>query len=270
MPPLSFVDKLIYQTGMILVCVGVFCPFFLVFILRRWIAFADPAVVAMRENASFLWVLVPTFVVIVAGIGIVSGPYSDRKPIFGLKNFKYGPPDWPAVYPLFMKNKPYVYVGEGARKLQKTYRKLLITVLLLSFIPFPLSLFGRDCLNTDGSIVQYNMLNIKAHEFVAEDISHVEFTTYKYHHGRYGVVDHWGVLIRLETSSGRKYSFRHSDFRNDPQTAGSNWLDAMNNLKECYVPDIIRYNGIEDIDKVIVDKKISPKRTEKLYQLFGQ
>jgi len=44
----------------------------------------------------------------------------------------------------------------------------------------------------------------------------------------------------------------------------------MNNLKECYVPDIIRYNGIEDIDKVIVDKKISPKRTEKLYQLFGQ
>ena len=59
MPPLSFVDKVIYGLIM-LVLVGAYIGLLLgTFALRNQIAFREEMVVAVEENGSMLWLLVP-------------------------------------------------------------------------------------------------------------------------------------------------------------------------------------------------------------------
>ena len=44
----------------------------------------------------------------------------------------------------------------------------------------------------------------------------------------------------------------------------------MLRVKRRYDPGIIRYEGVEDLELVIEDKKLSEKEAEMLYQLFGR
>lgn len=115
MPPLSFVDKLIYWTVMALQVVFFLALMFGALLLREKIAFSDETVVAASEHISLWWMIVPSFSLLIVVIPWGRW-YQDRRPLFGRRNFKYGPPAWPRVYPLFMKNKPPVWVSERKKK----------------------------------------------------------------------------------------------------------------------------------------------------------
>lgn len=270
MPPLSFVDKLIYWTIFLLIAAADILLIFGPLMLRNTIAFADETVVAMEDNISVLWILIPQLTFIVTTFVLWYNPYTDRRPIFGKKNFKYGPPAWPKVYPLFMKNKPYVFVSERKRKERRLYATIVVAILLTSFIPFPLALFGRDCLYTDGSIQQYNMLNFPTKQFDPNEISELTIEVRSYSTGKYYKTRHWGVQLVFMTDTGKKYSFDHSDFRDRNDGEPRNWLTAMTAIKEYYDVGIIYYDNVEDLPLVLSDNEMSQEEAEILYTLFGQ
>ena len=191
MPPLSFVDKLIYWTIFLLLAgcylVLIFGPLY----LRDRIAFSEETVLAAEAHVSIMWLGVPWMTFFLMTFILWNQPYQDRKPIFGLKNFKYGPPAWPKVYPLFMKNKPYVWVSERKKKERKQIAVVLLVVLLLSFVPFPWSLYGRDCLLHDGGIAEYSMFNNRTEEFASGEIAQIQIETYRYSTGSRHRTTHW-------------------------------------------------------------------------------
>ena len=227
MPPLSFLDKTIYWFGMLVLC-ALYCGLLLgTIILRKKIAFQDEMVVAREDNISFLWLLIPLMTFFLMTFITWQDLYQSRKPIFGLRNFKYGPPAWPKEYPLFMRNKPYVYVSEWEKKKRKQISILLLSVLLISFIPYPWSLYGRDCLYSDGSIVQYSMFNGKTNEYASSEIESVEVETYRHAVGRANTKKRWDVRMIFTTDSGKKYCFHYEEFRNDVPTDTRYWLVAM-------------------------------------------
>lgn len=270
MPPLSFVDKITYWFLFLLLW-GAYLTLMLGPLhLRRLIAFSDEFVAAAEDNISILWLGVPWMTFFLMTFILSIRPYQDRKPIFGKRNFKYGPPAWPKVYPLFMKNKPYVFVSEQKKKNQKKIATLLLTVLLISFIPLPWSLYGRDCLHNDGSIVQYNMFNQQVHHYSSGEIEEIKIETYGYRTGKYYISRHWSVRMVFITNSGKKYTFEQREFRDGIKSSSRYWLEAMANIKQRYNPQILSYEGVDELDRIAVSKNLSSEETQQLYQLFGQ
>ena len=270
MPPLSFVDKLIYWIIFLLLAAAYLLLMFGPIHLRQKIAFSDEMVLATEDHVSSLWLIVPWMTFFLMTFILWNQPYQDRRPIFGLKNFKYGPPAWPKVYPLFMKNKPHVWVSERKKTERKQIAVVLLVVLLLSFIPFPWSLYGRDCLLHDGGIVEYSMFNRQTGNFSSGEIKEIEIGTYRYSTGKHVRTTHWGVRMVFFTNSGEKYVFDNRDFRREDESEIRYWLEAMLAVKGRYDPGIIHYEGLDDLSQVIYDRNLNQAETELLYRLFGQ
>ena len=264
MPPLSFADKLIYWSIFLLLGAAYLILLLGPLYLRRRIAFSDAAVIASDDHASIFWLGVPWMTFFLMTFILWLQPYQDRRPIFGLKNFKYGPPAWPKAYPLFMKNKPYVWVSDRKKKERKQIAVILLMILLVSFIPFPWSLFGRDCLIYDGSIVEFNMFNSQTREFRSGDIADIEIETYRYSSGKYAKTTRWGVRMVFKTDGGGKYIFEDRDFRNPPDSQIRYWLEAMLAVKQRYDPGIVHYDGLEDLERVIADRNLNQEEIQKL------
>ena len=263
MPPLSFVDKLIYWLIMALLIATYFALPMGVFLLRDRIAYQDTTVVAKYDHGSLLWLLVPWMTYFLMTFLLWIQPYQDRKPIFGLRNFKYGPPAFPKVYPLFMKNKPAVYISERKKNEKRGIALLLVVILLVSFIPLPWSLYGRTCLHSDGSMVRYNIFNQVTKEFSAGDVESVEVKAYHAKQGKHSRV--WTVQIKFTTEHGRSFSYQMRDFRGN----NSETLSSMLQVKGRYHPSVITYVGTEHLGSVIADHKLSPQAQTMLYELFN-
>ena len=270
MPPLSFVDKTIYWLIFLLLCIADFLLIMGPLYFRHTVPFSDRSVAAVEDNISICWLCVPWMTFFLMTFILWLQPYQNRKPIFGKRNFKYGPPAWPKEYPLFMKNKPYVFVSERKKKERKQISALLLVILLISFIPLPWSLYGRDCLRYDGSIVQYNMFNKEVHNYSSGEIENIIIKACRYRTGKSSKKSHWGVRMVFTTNSGKKYVFAQSEFRDDFKSDHQLWLETMLKVKQRYDPYVISYEGIENLDRVIEDCNLSAKDIQLLYQLFGQ
>ena len=263
MPPLSFVDKLIYWFLMALLIAAYFALLIGVLMLRDKIAFWDSTVVAKYDHASLLWMLVPWMTFFLMTFILWLQPYQDRKPIFGLRNFKYGPPAWPKVYPLLMKNKPPVYTSERKKKEKRSVALLLTVILLVSFIPLPWSLYGRSCLHSDGSIVRHNMFNQVTQEFSEHDIESLEIEAFHTKQGKGRRI--WTVRMKFTTESGRNFHFALRDFRGN----ATEILSAMLQVKSCYHPSIITYSGTEHVGGVLSERAFNAEERLMLYELFN-
>lgn len=266
MPKLSFVDKLIYWTIFLLMVASWGGLFLGALAWRDKIAFADGSVVASDANASFLWILVPSLTWIPMSTILWTQPYQARKPIFGIRNFKYGPPAWPRVYPVFMRNKPQEWTSERKKKQRKHIAILLVLVLLISFLPYPLSLCGRESLCSDGTILEYNMFGYQTEAVTVGDIAEVEIETYRYRTSP----ARYGVHMVFRTEDGEKYVFDFSDFRDTETSETPFWLETMLQIKELYPSHMIQYDGEESIDRVFEDRNLDVECIEKLYLLFHQ
>lgn len=267
MPKLSFIDQVVYWLGLLLLSAVYFAMALLPLFLRDRISFSDPAVMAVSENASVMWILLPCLTFFLITFIPWSVFYNDRRPIFGLKDFKYGPPAWPKIYPLFMKNKPYVWVSAQKQKEKKMAILILVILFLISLIPFPWSLYGRDCLMTDGSIQQYSMFNKRTAVFTPQEIESIEFSVYKYSTGKYNRTTHWDVQVTMTADSGQEYSFQARDFRRAEEK--SSWLKDMMQLKTQFDASIIHYYRTDDLKKVVWDYDLPDVEEGLLFQLFG-
>lgn len=268
MPKLSLLDQLIYWMIFLLIIIFSFGPLLLSYYLNPVIAFADEMVVVSVEHASILWSSFTWFFSFILLFALWLAPYEERHPIFGLRNFKYGPPAWPKIYPIFMKNKPYVWVSENAKKRKRRLIAVVMFLVLISWIPYPWSLYGRDCLYADGSIGQYNMFDSKVREFQSGEIDCVEFQTY-YHSAAKFASGRFSVCVNLTTDSGKEYVFQCKDFRDAFDGSPRNWLREMLQLKQRYTPETIQYSGKDKLDYVVYDHELTEAETKMLYQLFG-
>lgn len=270
MPPLSTGDLLIYWLlFLVLIALDLAAMIFPFWMLHRR-AFADEAVVAASMTAGIIW-SVPSYCVLTGvTIGLWGTAYRNRWPIFGKRNFKYGPPAWPKVYPLFMKNKPYVWVSKHAVERRRRNALLLLILVAVSFLPYPLSWSGRHCLRQDGSVAQYNAFNIKTRDFTSGQIDRVELEAYTHRKSRKNPTRIADVRVVLTTDTGKRYIFDHDEFRDCTWNGNTDWLPAMVALKERYRPEIITYAGTGYLEKVILDNRLSPQQQTMLYELFDQ
>lgn len=261
MPKLSLIDHLIYWT-LFLFLIGSFL--FVVFFpeyTRNTAAYTDPLVVANQETLSILWMFVPSCTWFSVGVYYFIIPYIKRIPIFGRRNFQYGPPAWPRVYPLFMKNKPKIRVSQYDRNKKKTIACWAAGLVLLGLLTFPLCFFGRECLRSDGSITQYGVFNQQTYGFSSEDITSVVIQTGKKRSG-------YTIGIELTTKTGKTYLFRNNTFR---QTFGGDLpqvIKTMLEIKSQYDPQIISYKGTHRLGLVAWDYGLDKDSAALLYQLF--
>lgn len=268
MPRLSPLDKLIYRIMMMLLIAVYFLSLFIPFHLRELISFRDDTVIAATSGGDILLILIPWITFFLMTFLLWLQAYQDRRPIFGIRNFKYGPPAWPKIYPLFMKNKPRVYISPRAKKQRRSLAIFLVTVLLVSFLFFPLALYGREVLHYDGSITEYSPFNRITHAFYSGECAEIQIGTYRYSAGKYNTTVNWGVKMTFIMENGRKYVFDHRDFRRDTQTDICYWLTAMLNIKGRHRPEIISYHGTDKLDRVISNRNLSEAEQALLYQLF--
>lgn len=274
MPPLSFLDHVIYWIVFFLGAVVVFGGVTGFLLLRKHLAFADQTVIAVYERAGVLWVL-PSWIYLLLLLLIPWVMwYENKRPIFGIRGFQYGPPKWAKVYPLFMKNKPYEWISENAKKNRKFNRKLgallLLVLFALTCIPLPFSIFGRETLHEDHSVSRYNAINREVAHYDAEDVQTVTFETYRYYRGRYSIVPPWSVKIVLTMSDGAKYTFHARDFSGNDMQDVRFWLLEMLRIKDSFSAEQIVVDGVKNLGLVINDQSLNEKEAELLYELFAQ
>ena len=274
MPPLSVLDHVLYWLAFLVLCFVWFGLIIGFFMLRKAIAFGDLETLAYHEHASMLWAFLPWFVIFLGTFSPWVMAYEGRRPIFGLKDWKYGQPGYPPVYPLFAKNKhsklKRKHHGEKSLKTVAPALILVLALLVVCAIPALLSIFGRNCLQKDGTIVEYSVFNTVKREFSPQQLQEVRIEAFRYSTGRYGQNKHWGVRMVYATEQGKTYTFDHRDFRKESSSELSYWLVAMMALKDRYDPAIVQYEGIENLQAVIMDRGLSKAEQGLLRQLFEE
>ena len=161
-------------------------------------------------------------------------------------------------------------IWEKQKKGKKWMALILLLVFLVSMIPYPWSLYGRECLLSDGSIEQYNMFNTKIREYPSGQIGAVDFEVYKHGTGRSSARKVWDVRVTLTTDTGKDYIFECRDFRDAFNGVPRNWLVYMLQLKDRYIPEIITYTGTDNLVNVVESKtNWHDSEVQMLYQLFG-
>lgn len=146
---------------------------------------------------------------------------------------------------------------------------ILLVILLVSFIPFPWSLYGRDSLCIDGSIQQYSMFNRQKKSFSSEEYTSVKIETYR-RRSRRGMNGVYSVQMVFTTDRGRRYIFEARDFRSDNPNSRQEWVEEMTQVKHRLNPDVICYDGIERLEWVVESRNLNVMETKMLYQLFNQ
>lgn len=266
MPKLSFLDQCVY--GLLLVVSLIPCGLcvYAAIGLRNRITFAEEGVVAAVAHGSLFWCF-PAFIWLLSlALGCWAEVHGKRYPIFGKRGVKYGPPAYPKIYPLFMKNKPKVWVSQRARENRKTCALFLLAVTVLLCLLVPLSVAGRDVLYADGRIGAYNMFGVQTEAVDKPFVEQVEFGVYVSSSGRTSTKS-YGVDVTLWTADGEKYRFEDGDFRHDWDAEVRLWITDMLALKEAYAGRVTWEEGAV-LDRVLDGR--SDRERALILELFGQ
>lgn len=268
MPPLSALDKFIYITLMAINFIVCIIFGILIDIIKHLIAFSDNTVIAYRTPFSdLLFIPFLLFIMLFGFISLLSCMYS-KTPIFGKKGITYGPPMYKAKYPIFMRNKPAVYVKPSEKQWRKTKCVLISGVLIITLIPLAFSFCGRKCITSDVTLQRYNAVNIKRAEYTIDDIKSTTFRAY-YSLGTKNSTGHWEISIKLTTNNNKNFKFVYSDFKPFGEGAHIETLDMLLDIKSKLNSEDIEYDGIDNLEYVIEEKGLKEKESEMLYELFN-
>lgn len=262
MPPLSMLDKVIYLSATWLLTITGITFLFSGFWVPEILAFRDSEVIAYATNSQ-PWTMLFSFLLLFFALWIHLDLYRARLPLFGRKNFRYGPPAWPRTYPLLMKNRPKQQRTPRQRMIRKRVSIAVIVISLVCSITIPWGLCQRDCLNSNGSLTAYNIWGAKKGNYASGQIESVEFEAY-YTRRRKSSRKKYHVQMIITTYDGEKFSFTCFNFKND-----ENWVNVMLQLKARYNPEIIRYSGTEYLQNVIDYRELTAEEAQLLYQLFN-
>lgn len=264
MPPLSVLDLTIYWSFFILSLFIAFGLFFGGIALNYRIRFSDPTTLATLNHVSNSLSSLAAFGFAASAFLPLIYHYKKRKPIFGRRNFRYGPPAWPREYPLFMRNKPHFF---GEKKKRIGLQIFFFSLVLLSLVQFPFSLSARTCLQKDGSIQIYNAVNRLTEEYKAEEISSVRLYCSRAIFTRSGSRK-WTVRSVITCADGETFYFNSDTYENAFGGEPQNWLEGMLQIKSCYPHTRYIYENTDKLPGVIQDLELNREEAEILYTLF--
>lgn len=264
MPPLSALDSCIYYSGMALcIFLGLSLSLFVTLLIKR-IGLSDPEVIAVDERATVLLGIFPY----IAFLGLLMAPlctaFSNRRPIFGKKGIQYGPPKYPKVYPLFMKDKPPVWVSDRKKESRKTFTVFYIILLILCLLPTPAGVFGRSCLMENGDVAVYNFLNLETQRYHTGDIKELCFYPADMHPRSKG----YDLNAILTMEDGKTFYFDATDFRSSRNSEPASWLLYMLDLKDRVAPERVTYKDTHLLPRVVDSCKLTPEEIDLMDQLF--
>lgn len=264
MPKLGWKDMLLYWSAMVLTC-GLAFSFLFVGAIQEKIAFSDPAVLASGAGAGNLLFIFLMLWGLFAFVLLLAGPYSRRIPVFGNDAVSYGPPAYPRIYPVFMKNKPRFWVSPKELRRKKKLKCLITAVILGTFlvsaVSFPFSFYGRTVLRDDGSITVYNTVNKEVADYSGAQITDVELGIYSTHTKGGGT--HWHIEFTMTTADGKTHRFPEHAF------AGTQLqqLQEMLRVKESLFSGQVRITDTDKFRKVLAVFS-RPEERALLYRLF--
>ena len=114
------------------------------------------------------------------------------------------------------------------------------------------------------------MLNNVAHSFTSEEIEVVTIKAYRYRTKSDPKFWSYGVQIVLITDTGKEYTFNAWEFRDHEKNGALTWLLSMEDIKQHYDQEILRYEGVNYLDDVVADKALTNEEAQLLYRLFAQ
>ena len=257
MPPLSWVDKFVYWTVIILSFGGMSVTFLPVILYQKNIAFSDETVIACSMGLGIVFTVPLSIWFLVIGVCTYESGYKKRLPLFGIKGFRYGPPQWAPKYPLFMKNKPSRYC---LTEKQKATVGIVIVLSVLCWAVLPLSFYERTCLHEDGSITYYNAVNQAEERWDPEDIRGIKLDT-----DRVGgkSTSLWSVEISFVTDQDDEITFKAGEFSSEWEKT----METMLRIKERYLP-AVTIRGTDNLEQVVKDHDLTEVEQALLYQLF--
>lgn len=265
MPKLGWIDQLLYWTAMLLTGGGAFFLLLFPTYYRSELADANPLTLSWCDGEGVLHMLWLVFWLFLACILIASVFYPSRRPIVGRRDIRYGPPAYPRIYPLFMKGKQE-WRSKKAIAADARGRRVIITTLIVSFLfcaaLYPLSLFGRFELRSNGTIVAYDSHNREDAHYALRDIESVCLSTSSSGGGRYGSPT-WYAKLSFQFSDGETCSFSLRSF-------AETWTESIRiaeELKETYGA-LLRIEGEKNLWRVVRDTTMSPEEERMLYQLY--
>lgn len=266
MPKLGWKDQLLYWTIFALTLGGVPISIFFPIWFRDRIVAMDADVIAWNPGEGYgksIWLCIWLLVV---WLIVVTVFYQHRRPIFGRTDIKYGPPAYPRVYPLLMKNKPKYWQSPKAVARKKKLITVTSCILLITFLfiaaVYPGSLYGRYELRRDGTVAVFDSRNQLTARYHLAEVESVQLDTKRSSGGRYSSGS-WYALMTLCFSDGEKYGF-------SIRSLGDDWIQAIQTaerLKEIY-GSRVRIEGVENLWKVVLDTDMSYDEELMLYQLF--
>ena len=263
MPKLGWQDHLLYSIVCTLTYAGAIALIFIPGYLQERNAFSYEEVVACNSgpgNMNWLFLCIWLLMVCV----MITCEYANRFPIFGNKNVRYGPPGYPRVYPVFMKNKPKHWVSQQEQAKKKRRRNWIIIALvstfLLSVFAFCLSIRGREVLLYNGAVQVYNGWDRQKKEYKHSEIEKIILKTYLF---RYRSSSKWEVEMEIHLQDGEIYEYDHTSFRGDKKQQ----LQEMLRMKERYA-NLLVIEGTENLRGVIIDQHFDEAEQLLLYELF--
>ena len=174
MPPLYWVDKLIYVALLVVAIVLLLTYSIFHFITIGNLYFRETSVVAYERHISLLW-FIPTFFLLLGLIGFIYDKFRCRYPIFGIPKFLYGPSKYPRIYPIFSKDKPMKKITPKIKRNMLILWSILAAFMLTTLSTSCMGLFGRNCLYEDGSVAKYSVFNSKKEEYTTGEIAEINF-----------------------------------------------------------------------------------------------
>lgn len=264
MPSLGALDRCIYGFGIAVTGTGSMGFLLLGVWLAQKKAFADPQVVAANCGIGGALLSVWCFVMFMV---LLNGAGRER-PIFGRKDITYGPPKYPEIYPLMMKNAPDTWKSPTVAANRRTNRKILLGIavgtLVFALVMFPGGVNRRNVLFEDGTAAEYNGRNQETdHRELSETVELRILTDGQRRAKSRRTV--WTVEIHI-VYEDRFYSFHANDF----QGSWEDILNAMLDLKADFIrrgiPVVI--GGADKLENVIDDKNLTAENVRLLYRLF--
>lgn len=267
-PPLSALDACIYWLVLILTLVGSVVVLFCFGAIQKLIAFSDPTVIADVEQANFLFVMPLLFFIDCSAIVFLMRRYSNKTPIFGNAKVTYGQYPWDTnCYPLFDKRRKTVETAPSEKKRRRKKLVLWLIAFLIVLMMAPLSLFGRECLHSDGRISSYNIVNqVGDKTYTTQDYHRLTLRTE--HVTGYRRRSYWKYEMEIEMTDGKTSWFSNQAFESPRPGDQDTCLMAMTQIKQLFSPDSITIVGAEDTDKVADDLGMNEAQALELQILF--
>ena len=265
MPKLGWQDMLLYWTGFLCAGGGAIAAIFVPVRMRFDIAFENPDVIATSArdgSIHFLWLTLW----LITMCCLIAVPYRKRYPVFGRKDIKYGPPAYPRVFPLLMKDKPQYWVSEKKVAFRKKALQIGSVVmalwLFLSIFLYPNTLYHRADLCSNGSISMIDGTNLFEYDYRYGDVEFVQFRVSS-RRKRRSFGRRWFIEFVVGLKDGQQIQFENSEFRGDWEEL----LQAMLSLKQRYATKMAVV-GADKVCNVVAHWNLNDRETELLYELF--